>query len=64
MAKKFNRATVSVEELLQVMSIACYRRLRSQQVLDMARTAPFARVYVDSLPVRYQKILNELKRNV
>lgn len=62
--KKFNRATVSVEELLQVMSIACYRRLRSQQVLDMARTAPFARVYVDSLPVRYQKILKELKRNV
>lgn len=30
----------------------------------MARTAPFARVYVDSLPVRYQKILKELKRNV
>lgn len=55
--------TISVEKLLEIMSLQCYKRLRCQHVLNMARTSPFAMVYVDSIPIRYRKKLDELHRN-
>ena len=54
---------ISVNELLKVMDMNTYRRLRYAGRLSMARVAPNAEVYVDSIPIRFRRRLDELHQN-
>mgnify|MGYP007121276486 CR=1 FL=1 len=43
--------TISVKDLLKVMDVNTYWRLRNAGRLNMARVAPNAAVYVESIPI-------------
>ena len=54
---------IGVNELLKVMDTNTYRRLRNASRLSMARVAPNAEVYMDSIPIRFRRRLDELRQN-
>jgi len=55
--------TISVKDLLKVMDVNAYWRLRNAGRLNMARVAPNAAVYVESIPIRFRRTMGGHRQN-
>lgn len=52
--------TIALNDLLKVMSIETYRKLKSRGRLQIVAIAPFTEIDVETLPTRFQAALSHL----
>lgn len=52
--------TISLSELLKVMSIDTFRKLKARGSIKVVRNAPYTEIDAGTLPNRYQAALSHL----